>query len=253
MNIKTIDALNNLNELFYQTVGNEFDRTRQQFWEGWDNLLPHIQNFSNDKQIKVLDLACGNSRFGRFLDEKLNNQKISYVGIEREDQLLDLAQKALEPTKLKYTLQKVDIVARLLDNTLEQDLDNDYDIIVVFGLLHHIPSENLRQKLISILSSKLQKGGLFIISSWQFAKLPRFSERFIDPKVIHIDQTDLEKNDHILDWHRGHVAYRYCHHADENELQQLIINTHNLKIIDSFYADGKTHQLNCYAIAERVT
>lgn len=253
MDIKTIKDLNTLNQQFYKTVGKEFDRTRQQYWEGWDTLLPYLQSITKNKQqIRALDLACGNSRFGRFMDEYLKDISIEYHGIEREPQLITLSYEALEATSLKVELERLDIVNSLIDSTFSQKLTNTYDIIVIFGLLHHIPSKKLRENLISVISDKLANGGLLIVSSWQFAKLPRFYERFIDPKILSIDSKQLEVNDYILDWQREHTAYRYCHYSDENDLINLAESTKNLKIIKSFYADGKTHTLNCYVIAEKL-
>ena len=252
MKIATITALNDLNKLFYETVGNEFDRTRQQYWEGWDTFLPTLKNLVNQKRsIKVLDVACGNSRFGRFLNESLPEAEINYTGLDREPQLIQLSEQALKATNLTYKLTEIDIVQNLIDNTFIEKLSENYDLIVIFGLLHHIPSKNLRDRLIANSNNKLNKNGLLILSSWQFAKLPRFSERFIDPKKLSIDPNELEPHDHILDWHRVHTAYRYCHFADEVELRELVEVNTNLKIKHSFYADGKNHQLNFYVVADK--
>lgn len=250
MDNKTIQTLNELNQKFYETVGSEFDRTRQQYWEGWDTFLPHL-NLISDSNMRVLDVACGNSRFGRFLDEYLPTKQIEYVGIEREPQLLSLADSALKPTHLHYRLENNDIVENLLNKNLSNTIRGTYDLIVVFGLLHHIPSQQLREELIAILTKTLKPNGLLIVSSWQFARLPRFSERFVEPQVAGMNDVVLEKNDYILDWKRAIVAYRYCHFADETELKELLNITSDLDIIDSYYADGKTHSLNCYVIGQK--
>lgn len=252
MKLATIQTLNALNSNFYKKVGVEFDRTRQQYWEGWDNLQPNLENLAKVKgSLSVLDLACGNGRFGRFLAEKLPNANIDYHAVDREPILLDFTKKVTDDFSLKSQINSVDIVQSLIDNNLLESLHTSYDVIVVFGLLHHIPSLELRNKLIHDLSKLISANGLLILSSWQFALLPRFSERFIDPSVVGMNANDFEKNDHILDWKRVDTAYRYCHFADETELRQLVSENTDLKIKSSFYADGKTHSLNCYLIAEK--
>lgn len=251
MQVDVIKKLNNLNEQFYKKVGPEFDRTRQQYWKGWDTLIPLIKKKYRQNELSVLDLACGNARFGRFLAEYFPDKNIQYHGIDREETLLNLSQSALQATHLQFTLEKQDIIQALLDKNLFSSKDT-YDIVMVFGLLHHVPSQALREELVKALEIVLKPQGILVITSWQFATLPRFSERFINPEVVDLHSEDLEKNDYILDWKRVETAYRYCHFANEAEVKNLIEANTKLQVIDSYYADGKTHSLNCYSIAEKI-
>lgn len=253
MDIDTIKKLNQVNLEFYSEAGKDFDKTRQQYWEGWERLLPQLHSvFSETTELSVLDLGCGNGRFGRFLADYLPSKTFMYHGVDSNHQLLSITVSALrDKAGITSKTDQLDVVTALLEDTVEAVIHDQYDLVVMFGVLHHIPSENLRKKLLKILLSAVKPGGLLILSSWQFATLPRFSSRFIDPAQFNVNPETLEKNDYFLDWQRGTVAYRYCHFADEAELRFLIRDVSQLEPIDVFYADGNTHNLNCYAVVQK--
>ena len=252
MKSSTINKLNLLNFRFYDKVGMEFDQSRQQFWKGWEQALPELAKVLNSSQtVKILDLACGNARFGRFIDEHFSDKPIEYLGVDVQPVLLSLSEKSLKTTNLTFNLKEVDIIQSLLDDTLINQIEDKFDLIMVFGLLHHIPSEDLRKKFMNKIGLLLNKNGLAVVTSWQFGKMKRFTDRYIDPTSLGIDSNELEANDYILDWNRGEVAYRYSHFADEVELRSLASGFTNTKIIKTYYADGRTDNLNCYIILKK--
>lgn len=241
MENETILKLNNLNTDFYKTVALDFDDSRQFFWAGWQELTKY---FKDKKELKILDLGCGNGRFSQFLEQALPDTKINYVGLDNNEKLLGFAKKNLENTSVNFSLKQIDLIKLLLDNQ-EITEELNFDAIVSFGVFHHIPSFELRLKTLDYLKSKLKKDGVLIISLWQFMEFDRFKK-----KVIEYPDKDLENNDYILDWKRGERAYRYCHFINLKEQKKLIKNS-KLKLINSLRADGKEKNVNQYLILQK--
>jgi 2-polyprenyl-3-methyl-5-hydroxy-6-metoxy-1,4-benzoquinol methylase len=247
METTTIRQLNQLNQQFYQTVAESFDKSRQYFWQGWAQLEPYLEKLQeNQKQLTVLDVGCGNGRFAEFLLEK--KLQFNYVGVDNNQKLLSIAAKNLTKTKIKFELKKIDLVEELLSGTLSQNFEKKFDLIVAFGILHHIPSFELRLKFFQELATLIKPPAYLITTAWQFALENRFSNRVIKPNAINLDPRDLEKNDFILDWRKGQRAFRYCHFVDENEVEKIDKSLKSLKLEKTFLADGKSGKLNRYLI-----
>lgn len=240
MNKATIKKLNQINQDFYNTTADDFDGSRQFFWKGWENLITHIGNFD---QPKILDLGCGNGRFYQFLKKKLPEKKLSYLGIDSNQDLLKFAKEKFENNN-NFELQTHDIVSSLLN---ESDFikDKNFDAIVSFGVFHHIPSFKLRLQLLNYLKTKLSKNGLIIISLWQFMDYERFKAKVVDHET-----SDLEKNDYILNWNRGKKAIRYCHFINEEE-QDKLVSQSGLRLTNSFRSDGREQNVNKYLILKK--
>src|SRR4051812_21279538 len=90
MDDSTIRYLNDLNHRFYETVAAEFDATRQTAWQGWHQLIPYLM-----PRLTVLDVGCGNGRFGVFLADRLGSANLHYHGIDSSVALLASASIAL--------------------------------------------------------------------------------------------------------------------------------------------------------------
>ncbi len=254
MKPKTINKLNQLNKNFYQQTASSFNQSRQYYWRGWHRLWQLITNNQNlTRPLSVLDLGCGNGRFAQFLLEQ--DVDFEYTGVDNNQQLLDIADNQLNKLQDHKSFKHIDLVAELNANNLIEHFQQKFNVIVGFGLIHHIPSFDLRFKLIASLQHLLQKQGLLVLTAWQFAQDPRYHDRHIKPDKVGVKQQDLEKNDFILDWRKGRVAYRYCHFVDKAELkqinQQLEQQQSPLIFKSSFAADGKSDKLNRYLIWQK--
>lgn len=251
MNKDTIKKLNKINHDFYLTIANSFSNSRQYYWKGWDHLIEYFNQLKNSKdEITVLDLGCGNGRFGQFLFEKVS-KKIKYIGLDNGNKLLNIAREKLSRYQDNVELENFDLVHKLLKNDFKQNLGQyQADVITLFGVLHHIPSKTQRKRLIKKLAQLLPEDGLLIFTVWKFMDEKRLQEKIVDPQVVDLEQKNLEKNDYILDWRRDIYAYRYCHLTDREEAQEIIKNA-GLKIIDQISADGKSQNLNHYYVCGR--
>lgn len=268
MDKQTIQTLNHLNQNFYSTVHESFDQTRSSAWAGWNNLIPFITEIAtNQHKLSVLDVGCGNGRFLSFLTSFLESENLIFTGVDSSFELLQKAQKLHPEASFVHS----DIVENLLKNcsvknsqhnkwlnvsattdpsTIAQDDSGRYDLITLFGVMHHIPSQNLRKQLIAHLATVVKNEGLLIVANWQFADDPRYKKRYVKPDMLSINAKDLEENDFILDWQKGKTAYRYCHHTSEKEMKEIVSQV-NGEIIESFFADGKSGKLNQYYVISR--
>jgi SAM-dependent methyltransferase len=252
MKKKTIISLDKLNECFYQKHAQSFDQTRQYFWPGWDKLQSQIIKLAcKNKKFAVLDVGCGNARFAEFL--KKNQYCFTYLGTDNNPYLLKKAEERLASLKLTFQLQRFNLVTALLENKLNTKFNKKFDLIIAFGVLHHIPSFKLRKKLIEQLGDLLKnKNSLLVVTAWQFADQFRFDSKKINFSQFKINQEDLEKNDFILDWQKNQSIPRYCHFVDINETNQINKKINSVKLSSTFFADGKTNNLNLYSIWKRL-
>lgn len=257
MDSNTIHLLNQLNSKFYNLVADDFHQTRQTPWAGWKKLTETIKKISS-KKIDSLDIGCGNGRWGIFLAENFPQQQFTYTGIDNNQQLLDFAQKNLTQNNINTTFIQNDIISLLLDSNkslssffIKKNLPQKFNLLTAFGLLHHIPSYQLRLQLLQELYRLSDHQGMLILTIWQFMDDDKLSARTVDPKtILNIDSSQLEPDDYILDWQRGKRAYRYCHFINPQEQQQLIDQS-GWKIQKTFVADGKSDKLNQYLVLKK--
>lgn len=243
MDATTIARLNQINREFYRITADDFDQTRGEPWPGWERLLPYLQT-----PLSVLDVGCGNGRFGVFLQENVIGARhvlplqnvITYHGIDSSTALLEHARMALEAQPgLKVSLEERDIV----ENPPES---GDYDLVVLFGVLHHIPGYTERQNFMRRLADRVRPGGLLAFACWRFYEYPRFRERIVPwPEDI-----TVEAGDYLLDWRRGATALRYCHYVDDAEHAALVAAAGMTEIL-TYRADGKMGDANRYSLLRK--
>lgn len=240
----TVQQLIALNKSFYEETARHFSDSRDYYWEGWERLLPLLQtHFNERKHLQVLDVGCGNGRFGRFLAEKLPHNEISYRGIDFSTKLLAHADDLSDYPSADAQYTAADITHSI------PVAKHSFDLVVAFGLIHHLPSEQLRAQVMQELAAKKTEGGLLISTFWHFAERRRFQQKMLDPAVVDINPTHLGENDYILDWKRGTSAFRYCHQVTTEEIEKLT-NATGCRVVQTFFADGKSGNGNKYLVLQ---
>lgn len=248
MEIKTIEKLNKINQAFYKKTAQDFSDSRAYYWHGWREIIPYLQNILGEKeQLKVLDVGCGNGRFGSFLIDYLPEIEIEYTGTDNNKKLLEIAEEKLSKTHLDTKFLNIDIVNELLENTFLTNDSQTYDIIVLFGVLHHIPTHAFRKKVIQTLSKKLAPHGIFVCTLWRFVDDQNLEKKQVDLEKGDIKAEDLDKNDYLISWERETTSFRYCHYTDEQEEQRLIAAS-GLELLSSFESDGREGRGNKYLV-----
>ncbi len=112
---------------FYNNHAEEFSKTRQNPWPGWDKCLEYIKNSFSQDVVSVLDIGCGNGRFYKYLTD-FSDFLVYYLGLDNNDYMV------LEAV-LKYQLAEFKNLNVFLD--LDK-VEKQYDVVSVFGLTHHL-------------------------------------------------------------------------------------------------------------------
>ena len=246
MNWDTQVVLNNINRQFYQERAIEFSATRERPWRGWDELEKRC--FARlPAAPKVLDVASGNGRFARFLEARAER----YVGIDQSPLALGEARRRVGESETRRFLEHDFVMA---DSPLPTEIqDNVFDLIVLFGVMHHVPGRERRRTLLTTLAERLAPKGLVVFSIWRFDEYERFRRKlvpwqdFLEATGLSLDTTELGPGDHIMTWGSEPPSYRYCHAMHEEELSSLL-TTLPLKKVTIFDGDDG---LNRYVVVER--
>lgn len=243
MDEATIRRLNQITQDFYRITAEDFDQTRGTPWPGWERLLPHFKT-----PLSALDVGCGNGRFGLFLYERLvapsslSTPPLSllYHGLDSSPALLERAQAVLANRPgLTTRLETRDILENPPD-------EGEYDLVVLFGVLHHVPGRQTRLDLMRRLAERVKPGGLLAFACWRFYEYERFRARF----APWTEGLAVETHDYLLDWRRGQPALRYCHYVDDAEHAALVAAS-GLRQILTYRADGGDGAANRYSLLQR--
>lgn len=245
MDDATAHQLNAINRAFYEATADEFDASRAEAWAGWRRLLPVLRPLMVEP-LRVLDVGCGNGRFGVFLAESLRCH-LTYHGADSSAALLERARAALSgKASVSATFSHLD----LLD---PPQLDGAYRLIALIAVLHHIPGRARRAELVRTLAERIAPGGLLIFTSWRFHEFPRFQRRLLPWDADLAGR--VEPGDYLLDWRRGRhadlPALRYCHAIDDDEEAELI-SASGLRPIMAFRADGEGDRANSYVVLRKM-
>jgi len=240
MSPETVLALNEINRRFYRTSAETFSASRDHPWPGWERVVAGLPG----PPQSVLDVGCGNGRFGAYLAARLRGE-FSYLGLDASAELLALAQRRSDlPPDTE--LAQHDLITGPCAAALPV---GPHSLIAAFGLLHHVPSFDRRRELLCALAECLEPGGRLAVSVWRFGAFERFRHKQV-PFAPPIDTADLETGDVLLSFGEEPGAVRYCHFLDDEETDRLLAAA-ALPCLDRFSADGREGTLNDYLVLGR--
>ena len=271
MNTATQAALRRINRDFYSRHAADFDRTRHPGgWPGWRRVVETASQAS-DSPLHVLDLGCGNGRFALFLERNPDlrgHRRFTYTGIDLSSELIDHARAATGG---------LDHIGFQVNDIEECPLDEaTCDLVVLFGVLHHLPGFDTRRRTLERAAAAVAPGGLLALTCWQFAGDPGFEKRQLDwASEADVDPAELEPGDHLLRWgpaegrrqsrrrsssrlrrqrvgRPAHPVRRYCHHTDEAELNRLVAGMSQVET-DRYRSDGPGGRQNLYSLQRAVS
>lgn len=231
MDAQTARQMSALTTEFYRRVSASFSATRQTPWAGWERLL---QLVGDRESMSVLDVACGNLRFERFLGEH-----VRHVDAWAYDNCDELVGDVRGVARFSH----LDLSAALFDNSLAQTIDAaPCDLCVSFGFMHHLPLFGQRLGLLQALVAHARPGGLVAVSFWQLENDERLCA-----KARPVEGGD--EHDHLLGWQHERGVLRYCRHVTDDEIDQLVGGlAGSAHEVERYSADGRTGDLNRYLV-----
>lgn len=275
MDRETVRALNELNAVFYRTHAASFSATRRAAWHGWERLLalPEMQtplgggsplptgaadaDAPQAETLVVLDVACGNLRFEKFLAERTGAHPLHIYAVDNCPDLAEGAPDDVLPPRCRLCFQNLDVVDALIEGSAASGLEAPQaHLAVSFGFMHHIPGAQVREVFLAALLSCLRPGGVAAVSLWRFMDDPRLAAkaRAITAPFADARNLALEKNDYLLGWQDDTDIVRYCHHFCEEEIARLAdvaATRAGAQLANRFEADGKSGRLNTYLVFKR--
>lgn len=202
MDLSLAKKMCQLNNDFYCDQAVSFSDTRHAKWPGWERCLKAMSSvFLDQPNSVVLDVACGNLRFEKFLASQLSECHIQVWAFDSCDELLPqtcagtLVEKVnadtLSSKEKTHKTEKTDAVdvagapekagAYLQINYLHCDVMEaigsskaftygipQADISVSFGFMHHVPLPEWRVQLLNSLIKATKPGGFVCVSFWEF-------------------------------------------------------------------------------------
>lgn len=238
------------NNEFYRHHAASFSATRQAPWQGWARIVEATQALTEPSgTLRVLDVACGNLRFERFLAERMPAVELSCLAVDSTPELSCDA-SAIRGVRTRT----VDVLEALLDGRDPLDGAGTFDLTACFGFLHHVPGGKLRRALLDTLVRHTRAGGIVALSLWQFMDDPRLARKARATEEAMREQgfpvDALDADDHLLGWQDSIQPVRCCHHFGEAEIDELSahLSQRGAREIDRFSADGRSGTLNRYLI-----
>jgi len=128
-----------------------------------------------------------------------------------------------------------------------EDADERFDLVVAFGLFHHVAGADRRRELLVRMAEATRPGGLVVATIWRFGRERRFAGRGRPPPE---EIAAAEGRAVVLDFDgRGE---RLCIDIPVGELERHAAGV-GLDLRDRFDADGRSGALNRYLVYARPT
>lgn len=231
MDAETVRRLVDLNAQFYDRLADPFSASRAAPQPGYERLLPHVPQ---EAFVDVLDVGCGNGRFGRYL--LASGRSMNYTGVDFSERLMSTGGD-VPGRRIQRDLSLPGALAGL----------DTYDLIACLSTLQHIPGRANRERLMRDMRDHLRPSGRLILANWQFLDNTRQRRKLRPWAGIGLDESRVEHGDYLLSWQRGGTGLRYVALIDEDATRSLA-DVAYFRIIDQFRSDGREGDLNLYTI-----
>lgn len=261
MEISDIRFLNALNARFYALFADSFSRTRERPWQGWERLVPALSEAGAKAAVcggeaRVVDVGAGNGRFERFLAAAVPEVPWHFTALDF------CAEAPFSGPDVQTARITCDVAETLLAEHALPPADCSAAVTVAFGLMHHMPGEELRRALLGELLRITAPGGLCAVSFWQFlddedlsARARACTERALAYLAGEGTAPSLEEGDALLGWQDASPAdgaIRFCHHFVDEEIDAMIAFAaeKGAYVRERFNADGRNGRMNAYVVFE---
>ncbi len=195
----------------YNAIAPDFSDTRSIWWQGYGDFVKYAKDGD-----KILDLGCGNGRMAGIFKEL----KVDYLGLDNSEELLKIARERFE-AKPNFKFEFGDLSDLNLEN-------NKYDLILLFASLHHIPSKELRERVIRQAYASLKPGGRVIMSNWNLWQMTdnyKYWKQLLNYR-LKIKKGVYGLSDAFMPWKKTKglaEAPRYVHSFKLSEIRKLMV------------------------------
>ena len=189
----------------------------------------------------VLDVGCGHGRFAQLLRERA--LVASYCGVDASAELIGLARERSDLTPGSRFAQ-VDVI-----EDAHAIPSGPFDLIGMFGVIHHVPGEAARALLLRELAARLAPGGTLAVALWRTTAAENPAKR-VPWADAAIDASDVEPGDRLLRFDVDASVFRFSHFADEAELARLA-RALELPLATRFDSVGSGGIANAYLLWRR--
>ena len=241
MKAETVSVLTELNRTFYSEFGESFAATRRRVQDGVQRALALIPDGG-----AWLDVGCGS---GTLAAEWLRLGRAStYLGIDFSETLLREARQTVGDAAVGIRFARADLSDPAWAAGLEA---GSFAGALAFAVLHHLPSLQLRERVLCQARDLLIPGGLLVHSQWQFQHSGKLMARRLPWEVAGLDVADLEPGDTLLDWRTPTgQGLRYVHLFDLEELNGLAARV-GFNVRETYESDGYGGRLGLYQVWEK--
>lgn len=189
----------------YNKIAYEFSNSRYKVWDSVNKFINELP-----KNSEVLEVGCGNGK------NLLIRNDIIFKGCDISDEFVKIC-----------TSRNLDVIKDDITNLSFPN--NIFDYTLSVAVIHHMVNEERRLKAISELIRITKPNGQIFIEVWAM-------EQDNDSRIKFNEQDNLIpfKNKHTGE----NLGNRFYHIFKKGELEKLINNFDNVKIINSFYEKG---------------
>lgn len=222
-----------------ENFAKQFAATRRTYWTGWCQSIDFSREYlSNFSQIHILDLGCGNGRFLGFL-LSMDIIPFEYIGLDYSKTLLSLAKQEYQNSKYAHFLHANFLESDWLKNSFStNEYENKFELIVAFGLTHHLETIESQRLFFKNVERLLSKNGIAIVSFWQFQNQKIWSTR-----------KPVQENTNLYELKFNNTSTRTAYLYSQSEINDLL--SIDFTIMTSFCADAKDGKGNLYYILKR--
>ncbi|MDP2630667.1 MAG: class I SAM-dependent methyltransferase [Candidatus Uhrbacteria bacterium] len=155
MNPETAKQILQLTQDGYVRIARYFDKTRNTIWQDFSIFRPYVKDGA-----RVLDVGCGNGR----LYAALKDKHVTYVGVDQNPYLIEQAQERYPHARF--------ITGDILSlDTIPGIAGEQFDVIFSVAVVCHIPSLELRARVITAMRSLLVRDGLLMMLNWNLWRI----------------------------------------------------------------------------------
>lgn len=177
---------------------------------------------------RVLDVGCGNGRLLGALPVGVH-----YSGCDTSKTMIAVAENRLVIPLPNTQFVFGDVLALPFP-------DASFDHVFALAVLHHIPSDALRQQAVSELTRVVRSGGRVVITVWNLRNVYWMRRYRLWRLLFGLHPRGYDRGDCLVPWKRGleKPIARYVHAFTQRELHSLF-DAEALKIVQA--SSGRNH------------